>query len=177
MTPLYITIHNHTLRLESRRSDSDNNHQTRHNQRSRHERNNHNTTSRSWKLATNHIVLTFKVPVEPKQKDKNCCSIKISFHVRKPGACVDNLHTPRNVTPSGLPSCRNFSLLMLLTELAADADAESEFESFSFAIDVLSLKSCVMAIPIDANESDVRNHARNVRSSVLVSPASPSIMK
>jgi len=120
-------------------------------------------------------VLTFKVPVEPKQKDKNCCSIKISFHLRKPGACVDNLHTPRNVTPSGLPSCRNFSLLMLLTELAADTESDSE--SFSFAIDVLSLKSCVMAIPIDANESDVRNHARNVRSLVLVSPASPSIMK
>jgi len=116
-------------------------------------------------------VLTFKVPVEPKQKDKNCCSIKISFHVQKSGACVDNLHTPRNVTPSGLPSCRNFSLLMLLTELAADAESES----FSFAIDVLSLKSCVMAMPIDANESDVRNHARNVRSLVLISPASPSV--
>jgi hypothetical protein len=78
-------------------------------------------------------------------------------------AWVDNLHTPRKVTPKGLPSCRNLSLSMLLTAVA-------DLESSSFAIDVLSLNSCVIAIPIDANESDVRNHARKVRSLATVSP-------
>lgn len=77
-------------------------------------------------------------------------------------AGIDNLHTPRKVTPNGLPSCRSFSLSMLLTAVVA-------FDLSSFAIDVFSLKSCVTAMPIDANESDVRNHARNVRSAVVIS--------
>jgi hypothetical protein len=149
-------------RLKSRRSDSNNNHQTRHDQRSCHNRNNHNTASRCRKLATNNIVLTLKVSMEPKQKYQNCCSTKVSFWYNNPAACFPNSHTPKKVTPNGLPNCRNFSLSMLLTDVA-------EFESPSFAIDVLSLNSCVMAIPIDAKESDVRSHARNVRSVVAVS--------
>jgi hypothetical protein len=115
-------------------------------------------------------VLTLKVPVEAEQKDKDCCLTYISFWYTKAEACVDNLHTPRNVTPNGLPSCRSFSLSMLLTDVV-------DSESFSFAIDVLSLKSCVMAIPIDANESDVRNHARNVRSVIVVSHEFPSLVE
>lgn len=87
---------------------------------------------------------------------------QISHPYTRGEAAIDNLHTPRKVTPNGLPSCRNFSLSMLLTAVIA-------FELSSFAIDVLSLKSCVMAMPIDANESDVRNHAKNVRSAVVVS--------
>jgi hypothetical protein len=101
--------------------------------------------------------------MEAEQKNQNCCPTRVSFWYTKPEACLGNLHTPKKVTPNGLPNCRNFSLSMLLTDVA-------EFESPSFAIDVLSLKSCVMAMPIDAKESDVRSHARNVRSAIAVSP-------
>lgn len=81
---------------------------------------------------------------------------------RRPQESVENLQTPKNVAPKGLPSCRNFCLSMLFT---AVADAEPSSLP-SLAIDVFSLKSCVMAMPIDANESDVRSHAKNVRSAV-----------
>jgi hypothetical protein len=53
----------------------------------------------------------------------------------------------KNVDPSGFPRCRNDSACLL-----------------SSASDVLSRKSCVMAMPIEANASEVRSHARNVRS-------------
>lgn len=55
---------------------------------------------------------------------------------------------PRKVAPRGLPSCRRGS---------------SEF-SLPSARDVLSRKSCVTAMPIEAKASEVRNQARKVRS-------------
>jgi hypothetical protein len=55
--------------------------------------------------------------------------------------------TARKVVPSGLPRCRSFSVCL-----------------FCSASDVLSRKSCVMAMPIEANANDVRSQARNVRS-------------
>jgi hypothetical protein len=54
---------------------------------------------------------------------------------------------PRNVAPSGFPRCRKLSAW-----------------SPSSANDVLRRKSCAIAIPIEAKASDVRSHARNVRS-------------
>jgi len=53
----------------------------------------------------------------------------------------------KNVAPRGLPRCFRLSACFP-----------------SSAREVLSRKSCVIAIPIDANANDVRSHARNVRS-------------
>lgn len=58
--------------------------------------------------------------------------------------------TATKVAPSGLPTA--FNLL-----------AETSLGSFD-AIVVLRRKSCVTAMPIDANEREVRSHARKVRS-------------
>lgn len=55
----------------------------------------------------------------------------------------------RNVAPSGLPRCRSRSACSVFS-----------------ASDVLSRKSCVMAMPIEAKASEVRSQARNVRSEV-----------
>lgn len=55
--------------------------------------------------------------------------------------------TARNVAPRGFPR--------LLNVLSTPALFDKE---------VLRRKSCVMAIPMDAKASDVRSHARNVRS-------------
>lgn len=59
---------------------------------------------------------------------------------------------PRKTAPSGLPRCRSVVALALSEEPA------------SLESDVFSRKSCVMATPIEANESDVLSQARNVRS-------------
>ena len=63
-----------------------------------------------------------------------------------------------NVAPSGFPKCRNFAC----GEVVED-------ESGEFAIEVFSRKSCVIAMPIDAKERDVRSQARKVRSMCHVS--------
>jgi len=54
---------------------------------------------------------------------------------------------PKKAAPSGFPRCRRLSAW-----------------SPSSARDVLRRKSCVIAMPIEANANDVRSHARNVRS-------------
>lgn len=68
----------------------------------------------------------------------------------------DYVQMPRKVAPSGLPTCLRLAL--------GDVDPP---ESVS-ASEVLRRKSCVTAIPILANESDVRSQARNVRSTQAV---------
>jgi len=67
---------------------------------------------------------------------------------------------PIKVAPSGFPRCRNFAC----GEVVED-------ESGEFAIEVFSRKSCVIAMPIDAKERDVRSQARKVRSIHQVSIA------
>lgn len=57
---------------------------------------------------------------------------------------------PRNVAPSGLPSCRRVWLF---------GSSVPGVER-----DELRRKSCVTAMPIEAKARDVRSHARNVRS-------------
>jgi len=69
---------------------------------------------------------------------------------------------PINVAPSGFPKCRNFAC----GEVVED-------ESGEFAIDVFSRKSCVIAMPIEAKERDVRSQARKVRSMYHVSITVP----
>ena len=61
---------------------------------------------------------------------------------------------PKNVAPRGLPTERNF------VDAATDCTAFGSEE----AIDVFNLKSWVTAIPMLAKESEVRSHARKVRS-------------
>lgn len=57
---------------------------------------------------------------------------------------------PKKAAPSGFPNCRSVLLPGWLCSLSERL--------------VFSRKSCVTAIPIDANASDVRSQARNVRS-------------
>ncbi len=57
---------------------------------------------------------------------------------------------PRNAAPRGFPRCRSVLLPGWLCSLSARL--------------VFNLNSCVTAIPIDANASEVRSQARNVRS-------------
>jgi hypothetical protein len=59
----------------------------------------------------------------------------------------------KNVAPRGFPRCFRLSACFP-----------------SSAREVLSRKSCVIAIPIDANANDVRSHARNVRSARSATP-------
>lgn len=58
----------------------------------------------------------------------------------------------RKIAPSGLPRCRSVWAF-------AFCEALSSVES-----EVFNRKSCVMATPIEAKESDVLSQARNVRS-------------
>lgn len=57
---------------------------------------------------------------------------------------------PRNTAPRGLPRWRRVCWLALSDGLSA--------------MEVLSRNSWVMATPMEAKASDVRSHARNVRS-------------
>lgn len=61
---------------------------------------------------------------------------------------------PKNVAPRGLPTERNF------VEAAKDCTVSGSDE----AIEVFNRNNWVTAIPMLAKESEVRNHARNVRS-------------
>ena len=65
---------------------------------------------------------------------------------------------PRKVAPSGLPSCRRWYVL----------DGFSGVRPSRLEIVVLRRKSCVIAIPIEANARDVRSQARKVRSVMKV---------
>lgn len=70
---------------------------------------------------------------------------------------------PMNVAPSGLPRCRRCFCA------AEEADTstlvgESDLEDDGERRLVFSRKSWVMAMPMDANERDVRSQARKVRS-------------
>lgn len=88
-----------------------------------------------------------------------CCPWRYLLY---PSSKIKTL-TARNVVPSGLPRWRRFSACLE-----------------SGATDVLSRNSCVMAMPIEANASDVRSHARNVRSVIEVNgnrSAQPSCSK
>jgi hypothetical protein len=70
--------------------------------------------------------------------------------------------TPMNVAPRGFPRC-----LSDVCERAAapyGAGAWCEHAGHGDAKDVLRRKSWVMAMPMDAKDSDVRSQARNVRS-------------
>ncbi len=60
----------------------------------------------------------------------------------------------RNVAPSGMPTRRSVRRSPLL---GSPADPPLE-------MDVLSRKSCVIAMPMEAKASEVRSQARNVRS-------------
>lgn len=94
---------------------------------------------------------------------------------------------PTNVAPIGLPRLRNLGTALLLPPLLFEVDCwsggarrtsrrveeeedlrlfeeVSEAEPSSHDIARFSRKSCVTAMPMDANERDVRSHARNVRS-------------
>jgi hypothetical protein len=67
---------------------------------------------------------------------------------------------PMKVAPSGFPKCRSFACGDVV-------DAESG----ELANDVFNRKSCVIAMPMEAKERDVRSQAKKVRSrniSVLV---------
>jgi hypothetical protein len=59
---------------------------------------------------------------------------------------------PKNVAPSGFPSCRRCTY------------GSSPEPLGLFDIVVFRRKSCVTAIPIEANAREVRSHAKNVRS-------------
>ena len=65
------------------------------------------------------------------------------------------METPRNVAPNGFPSCRS--------RMAPSDSGRSGMSSRSDSV-VLRRKSCVIAMPIEAKASEVRSHARNVRS-------------
>jgi len=62
--------------------------------------------------------------------------------------------TPKKVAPNGFPTClkRNESVGFV------------GFNPSLSEIVVFSLKSCVMAMPMEAKASEVRSQARNVRS-------------
>ena len=61
---------------------------------------------------------------------------------------------PKNVAPRGLPTERSL----------VDAEGDCIASGSEGAIDVLRRNSWVTAIPMLAKESEVRSHARNVRS-------------
>ena len=60
---------------------------------------------------------------------------------------------PMKVAPSGFPKCRSFACGDVV-------DAESG----ELANDVFNRKSCVIAMPMEAKERDVRSQAKKVRS-------------
>ena len=63
---------------------------------------------------------------------------------------------PRNVAPNGFPTCRR----------CADPGGFFGVKPWRSSMVVLSLKSCVTAIPMEAKASEVRSQARKVRSSL-----------
>jgi hypothetical protein len=68
---------------------------------------------------------------------------------------------PRNVAPRGLPMARSRDVPALPMDGVVP-------ELLSVMV-VLSRKSCVIAMPMEAKERDVRSQARNVRSTRAVS--------
>lgn len=128
--------------------------QARNNQSSCYQRYQHDRRPRSRELAADDIILSLEIAVKAKQKNEDGYVHNVS---RLDASSLPNnldLQMPRNVAPSGLPSC---------LRCAAGSGAEG---SSPFPVDneVLSLNSCVTAMPMLANDSDVRSHARNVLS-------------
>jgi hypothetical protein len=64
------------------------------------------------------------------------------------------IEIPRKAAPSGLPKLR---------KCIAEAEGSGSLPDGVVMV-VLRRKSCVIAMPMDANARDVRSHARNVRS-------------
>ena len=73
----------------------------------------------------------------------------LSKYRRQPIARISTA-MPRKVAPRGLP-------ISLRREAAAESDGDEPME-------VLRRKSCVMAMPMEANATEVRSQARKVRS-------------
>lgn len=72
-----------------------------------------------------------------------CCPCRYRLYPRS----KIKMLMPKKAVPSGLPRRRSVSACRVSPSSV-----------------VFSRKSCVMAMPIEANASDVRSHARNVRS-------------
>lgn len=64
------------------------------------------------------------------------------------------IEIPRKAAPSGLPKLR---------KCIAEAEGSGSVPD-GVEMVVLRRKSCVIAMPMDANAREVRSHARNVRS-------------
>lgn len=78
-----------------------------------------------------------------------------------------NLHIPRNVAPSGLPTCLSLCCGSAFETNNSNSDSDEDVSTSppsAFCRDVLSRNSCVTATPMLANASEVRSQARNVRS-------------
>lgn len=75
-----------------------------------------------------------------------------------------NSHIPRNVAPSGLPTCLSRACCSTPWNMNSIGAFDLLASPSEPCNDVLSLKSCVTAMPILANDSDVRSQARKVRS-------------
>ena len=73
---------------------------------------------------------------------------------RLPPTIRTNTAIPRNVAPRGFPKCRS----------RAPGSVFTGFRPFASWMDVFSLKSWVMAMPIEAKANEVRSQARKVRS-------------
>jgi hypothetical protein len=92
--------------------------------------------------------------------------MQYSFGHSAPGRRC-NLHIPRKVAPSGLPTC--LSLWLGSAFEANNSNIESpEVSTCSPACnEVLSLNSCVTATPMLANANEVRSQAKKVRSGLV----------
>lgn len=68
---------------------------------------------------------------------------------------------PMNVAPSGFPRCRSLWRLCVWLSVAPSAAPDASERKLE-----LRRKSCVIAMPMDAKESEVRSQARKVRSGI-----------
>ena len=79
--------------------------------------------------------------------------------------------TPRKVAPRGFPRLRMVFGARSVERGSSVVEDSVEEEEWS-EMEVLRRKSCVIAMPIEAKEREVRSQARNVRSSQTISTMS-----
>jgi hypothetical protein len=114
-------------------------------------------------------MLAFEIPVEAQEKDQDCWG-KIGLatirtllmpHMREG---YNDLQIPRNVAPSGLPTCLSLRLGSAFEASISNTESSEVSACPLDCNEVFRRNSCVTATPMLAKASDVRSQARKVRS-------------
>ena len=112
--------------------------------------------------------MAFKIPVEAQEEDQDCWINKISVRRKVPNALsirrMNDLHIPRNVAPSGLPTCLSLWLGSAFEASISNIESSEVSACPLVCNEVLRRNSWVTATPMLAKASDVRSQAKKVRS-------------